>query len=427
MGGRQALKRVPRFREFSDSDLDLILQRLMRRNYQPGEVILHYGARGDFMSIVARGEIEVVAPAWRNHRRLATLQTGDFFGEANLQNGVRASATLRAAVPTKLLILRKVDFERVPIRRSAPGDLLSALPLPPLAPIKRLPRPLLAFLLLSLLFIITGMAAFSPPVRYMRATVYYALGNHYLGKESLGEAARCFEKSLSSGVRQAAAHNNAGFVYDRQGRLAEAAQAFSVAINLDPTFGAAYNNLGVLYHKLGKSDEAVALLLQATRLEPNNALSHHNLGVAYHAQGNLVEAAQQYREALRIAPTLPKSHCNLGSIYFSEGNLADAAGEFTSALQADPEMFIAHGGLGAVYYEQGELDEALYHFARSVELDPDYGVGHFYLGLIYEETGQKAEAETSFKRAVSVRGDNKVKEQAWEHLKRLWNPEGEAQ
>jgi tetratricopeptide (TPR) repeat protein len=427
MVGRRALKRVPQFREFSDSDLDLVLQRLVRRKYQPGEVILHHGARGDFMGIVAQGEIEVVAPAWRNHRRLATLQAGDFFGEANLQNGVKASATLRAVNPTELLILQKADLERLLARRSIPDNLLSALPLTLLAPIKRLPRPLLAFFLFSLLFIITGMAAFSPPARYMRATVYYALGNHHLGEGSLGEALRYFEKSLSSGVRQAAVHNNAGFVYDRQGRLAEAAQAFSVAINLDPSFGAAYSNLGVLYHQLGRSDEAVALLLQATRLEPNNALLHHNLGVTYHTQGNLVEAAQQYREALRITPTLSKSHCNLGSIYFSEGNLADAAREFTSALQADPEMFIAHGGLGAVYYEQGELDKALRHFTRSVELDPDYGVGHFYLGLIYEATGQKAEAETLFKRAVTARGDSKIREQAWEHLKRLWSLEGETQ
>jgi Flp pilus assembly protein TadD len=395
----------------------------MRQKYQPGEVILHHGARGDFMAIVARGEIEVVAPAWRSHRRLATLQTGDFFGATSLHNGAAASATLRALTPTELWLLRKKDFEELQARRAVllPGISFSTL----LAPLRRLPRPVASVLLFLLLFILSGILVSSWPVRYVRATVYYALGNHHLGEGNLGEAIRYFEKSLSRGVKQASVHNNAGLAYYRQGQLAEAMGAFSTAIKLDPSTGAAYNNMGVLYHELGRFDEAVASLLQATRLEPNNAQLAHHLALAYHAQGNLVEAARQYRQALRIAPGLVASHCNLGSIYFSQGNLADAAIEFQNALQTDPEMPLAHGGLGAVYYEQGALDEALFHVARAVDVDPDYAVGHFYLALIYEATGRQAEAEISFKKVVLARGDNKVTERAWEHLKQLWRSKEE--
>jgi tetratricopeptide (TPR) repeat protein len=423
MVGRQALRQIPRFKGFSDSDLDLILQRLVRRKYRPGEVILHYGARGDFMAIVARGEIEIVAPVWRNYRRLATLQTGDFFGAASLQNGAAASATLRALTPTELWLLRKKDFEELRPRRAVLPTVISFSTL--LAPLKRLPHPLVGVFLSLFLLILSGIVVSSWPVRYMRATVYYALGNRHLEKENPGEAVRYFEKSLSLGVKQAAVHNNAGYAYHRQGRLADAIGAFSTAIELDPSTGAAHNNLGVLYHKSGRFDEAVSSLLRATRLEPNNAQLHHNLGLAYHAQGNLIEAARQYREALRIAPGLAPSHCNLGSIYFSQGNLTDATVEFQRALQTESEMSIAHGGLGAIYYEQGDLDKALSHFARAVDVEPDYAVGHFYLALIYEANGQQAEAERAFKRVVLAQGDSKVTEQAWEHLKQLWRLKGE--
>lgn len=375
------------------------------------------------MAIVARGEIEVVAPAWRNHRQLVTLQTGDFFGATSLHNGAVASATLRALTPTELWLLRKKDFEELHTRRAVlpPGISFSTL----LAPLRRLPRPVVSVLLFLLLFILSGLLVSSWPVRYVRATVYYALGNHHLEEGNLGEAVRYFEKSLSRGVKQTSVHNNAGLAYYRQGQLAEAMGAFSTAIKLDPSTGAAYNNVGVLYHELGRSDEAVASLLQATRLEPNNAQLAHHLGLAYHAQGNLVEAARQYRQALRIAPGLAASHCNLGSIYFSQGNLADATIKFQNALQTDPEMPLAHGGLGAVYYEQGALDKALFHMARAVDVDPDYAVGHFYLALIYEATGRPAEAERAFKKVVLAQGDTKVTERAWEHLKQLWRSKEE--
>lgn len=424
MVGLETLKQIPRFREFPDSDLDLILQKLMRRKYQPGEVILHHGARGDFMAIVARGEIEIIAPSWYNHRQLATLQTGDFFGAASLQNDAVASATLRALTPTELWLLRKKDFEELQTRRAVPLPGISFSTL--LVSLRHLSRPLVSVFLSLLLLILSGIVVSSWPVRYMRATVYYALGNHHLEKRNLGEAVRYFEKSLSLDVKQTSVYNNAGFAYYQQGQLAQAIRAFSTAIKLDPSTSAAHNNLGVLYHKLGRFDKAVALLLQATRLEPNNAQLHRNLGLAYHAQGNLIEAARQYREALRIDPELATSHCNLGSIYLSQGNLADAIAEFQSGLQIDPKMPIAHGGLGAVYYEQGDLDKALFHMARAVDIDPNYAVGHFYLALIYETTGKQAEAERSFKKVVVLaQRDSKIMEQAWEHLKQLWRPKEE--
>ena len=73
----------------------------------PRELIVRNGDRGDACYFIASGAAEVVFP----DRRIP-LGTGDLFGEMALLTGMTRQADVVAMTYCRLLVLRKVDFDR---------------------------------------------------------------------------------------------------------------------------------------------------------------------------------------------------------------------------------------------------------------------------------------------------------------------------
>ena len=73
----------------------------------PREVIVRNGDRGDACYFIASGAAEVVFPG-----RRIPLGTGDLFGEMALLTGMTRQADVVAMTYCRLLVLRKVDFDR---------------------------------------------------------------------------------------------------------------------------------------------------------------------------------------------------------------------------------------------------------------------------------------------------------------------------
>lgn len=85
-------------------------------HFEPGEVVFHQGDLGDSLYIILEGEAEVVLEHDETGRALetpnvvATLKTGEYFGEMALLNQRTRSATVRCKSPMNLLALRQGDF-----------------------------------------------------------------------------------------------------------------------------------------------------------------------------------------------------------------------------------------------------------------------------------------------------------------------------
>ncbi len=102
-----ALARVPLFGGLSTRDLATIASASVERQVAAGTEITRQGDSGDEFFIVADGEVEIRI----DDREVRRLGPGDFLGEIALVFGGTRTATARAAKPSTLYVLGRVDFD----------------------------------------------------------------------------------------------------------------------------------------------------------------------------------------------------------------------------------------------------------------------------------------------------------------------------
>ena len=108
------LRRCRLFRDLEADVVSELVQSLARRRYRRGEVIFHQGDPGDALHIVARGSVKIgFISTDGDEAIIATLRTGDFFGELTLIDGAPRSATATATEPTETLLLARFRFRQL--------------------------------------------------------------------------------------------------------------------------------------------------------------------------------------------------------------------------------------------------------------------------------------------------------------------------
>jgi ABC-type sulfate/molybdate transport systems ATPase subunit len=100
------LKGVEAFKNLTPNELTEVAERMARRQFMPGEVIIREGEIGEELFLISEGEVEVE----RAGHEVARLGAGDFFGELALMSGNPRNATVTATRPVDTYILGKDDF-----------------------------------------------------------------------------------------------------------------------------------------------------------------------------------------------------------------------------------------------------------------------------------------------------------------------------
>jgi CRP-like cAMP-binding protein len=108
------LERVPLFEELSDDELERIAGVAIPRSFPRGVRVFHEGDTSDACYIVRSGDLRVT----REHSdgraiALATLASGDIFGELAMLDGEARSASVETLSDAELLALPASDMRRL--------------------------------------------------------------------------------------------------------------------------------------------------------------------------------------------------------------------------------------------------------------------------------------------------------------------------
>jgi CRP/FNR family cyclic AMP-dependent transcriptional regulator len=111
----EALRRCVLFSRVDDETLTRCVDSLRSRRYRRNETIFHQGDPGDSLYVIQSGAVKIVLPDPEGEEGaiIATLSSGDFFGELALLDGEEHSATAIALETTEALVLRRDAFERL--------------------------------------------------------------------------------------------------------------------------------------------------------------------------------------------------------------------------------------------------------------------------------------------------------------------------
>jgi serine/threonine protein kinase len=108
------LKENELFKNLDDKSLAKISQKLKIQKFDKDAIIIKEGELGRAFYIIKSGSVKILLTEEGNlEARVALLNQGDCFGEMSLLTGEPSSATVRAATPVELLILKKVEFEKL--------------------------------------------------------------------------------------------------------------------------------------------------------------------------------------------------------------------------------------------------------------------------------------------------------------------------
>jgi CRP-like cAMP-binding protein len=111
MSHEDLLKKVPIFSQLERRPLERLAKLMNTRPVRAGEVIIKEGDQAAGFFVISSGKAEVVRGAdGDNPEVLATLGSGDFFGEMALFEGFPRNATVRAVDDSECLVMTRWDF-----------------------------------------------------------------------------------------------------------------------------------------------------------------------------------------------------------------------------------------------------------------------------------------------------------------------------
>jgi voltage-gated potassium channel len=116
------LLRLSLFDSLAESELAEVAAWFEVREVGAGVKLVGEGATGHSFFVISDGEVAVTA----NSEEIATLVTGDYFGELALLGELRRTATVTTTKPSLLLVLFGTDFARLRTKYPAVAAALEA-------------------------------------------------------------------------------------------------------------------------------------------------------------------------------------------------------------------------------------------------------------------------------------------------------------
>ncbi|WP_296308915.1 Crp/Fnr family transcriptional regulator [Pseudomonas sp.] len=129
LSNKELLKRIPLFSSLSNNQLSILENAFVKKKIRRNYLIFKQGQHSDSFFVVLVGRAHIVTTDEKNREViLAILEQGDYFGEMSLIDGNPHSASVKAVVPTEILMLERQAFEScMPAPESLPYRIMLSL------------------------------------------------------------------------------------------------------------------------------------------------------------------------------------------------------------------------------------------------------------------------------------------------------------
>lgn len=108
------IERAPMFGDFSRQEINAVASYLRAYTAKKGAIIFREGEKGQFMCVVIEGRVDVLKETPGHERKkVAVVRAGKSMGEMSLLDDMPYSATAQASEDTTLLMLTKLNFEKL--------------------------------------------------------------------------------------------------------------------------------------------------------------------------------------------------------------------------------------------------------------------------------------------------------------------------
>lgn len=172
-----------------------------------------------------------------------------------------------------------------------------------------------------------------------------SLGTAIFEQKRFGEAAKCFNEAMASGVNDI----NNGIALLRAllmgGENVHAKELIDTLSIKFPGSSQLYNAAGNAYRESGDENVARDYYVKALQLQPDYAEAHYNLGCILRQWNRLDEAMCCFKNAVRFDPHNATSLVDYGETLQIMGLCDDAEQEFKKALSIDSTCTIAWDNL----------------------------------------------------------------------------------
>jgi len=115
MVSTKLLKKNPLFEGLSEDGLEKVLEICSEKEYKAGETVFSKGDKAENLFILYEGECEVKVALGGalEYYTVYRLKPGEVFGEIGFVERSERSATVKCAKNAKVLVLKRVDFDKV--------------------------------------------------------------------------------------------------------------------------------------------------------------------------------------------------------------------------------------------------------------------------------------------------------------------------
>jgi tetratricopeptide (TPR) repeat protein len=267
---------------------------------------------------------------------------------------------------------------------------------------------------------------------------HLALGNLFLNRGRLLDAAICYRRAIWFDPNYAEAHHNLGEVLAVQGQWDEAIAHYQQALQINPKAFETYNSLGKALVVQGRWQEVLTCYHQALELNPRLLMALQNLTQALIHRNQSLQGSHNSNQILQMLagtflsgqvqmyPSVPRRELQASEFgdtwtttavsvgasleessqyqqalrLFEQGRYQDCIHDCEQLAVSYPQAVGVYWLWGKAWAALGNGEKAKHCYQQGIKLQPQQAEGYLKMGEVYTQEGNWKTAIACYQKAI---------------------------